>query len=179
MHAPSDVPLKAPSLSAFLAWLWPGAGHVYQGRRGKGMLFMVCILSIYVFGCLLGEGRVVYAAYNQSHKRWAMLGQFGVGLPYVWAVAQAVSKQQSDAPLFGVSWMYPPETIGEEQKDELSDWHYDLHGYFEMGTLYTVVAGLLNLLVVWDAFAGPAFPVPEHRATEDPDQPAADPDGGT
>jgi hypothetical protein len=32
-----------------------------------------------------------------------------------------------------------------------------------MGTLYTMVAGLLNLLAVYDAFAGPMIITPEMR----------------
>src|SRR5262245_54445208 len=32
-----DVELKDPPLAAFLAWLVPGLGHIYQGRTGKGV----------------------------------------------------------------------------------------------------------------------------------------------
>jgi len=39
------------------AWLVPGMGHFYQGRRGKGVLYLVCILGLYLFGFALGEGR--------------------------------------------------------------------------------------------------------------------------
>ena len=39
-----EVDLRHPGTAAFLAWLWPGAGHVYQGRYAKGALFMICIL---------------------------------------------------------------------------------------------------------------------------------------
>jgi len=39
--------------------------------------------------------------------------------------------------------------------DQLSAWHQRLGRFFEIGTLYTVLAGMLNLLVVYDAWAGP------------------------
>lgn len=39
--------------------------------------------------------------------------------------------------------------------DQLSAWHARLGRFFEIGTLYTVLAGMLNLLVVYDAWAGP------------------------
>lgn len=39
--------------------------------------------------------------------------------------------------------------------DQLSMWHERLGRWFDIGTLYTVLAGLLNMLVVYDAFAGP------------------------
>ncbi|MEM7313216.1 MAG: DUF6677 family protein, partial [Planctomycetota bacterium] len=61
---PVEVDLKNRPLAAFLAWLWPGAGHVYQGRYGKGMLFMVCILVTYFWGLALGDGHVVYASFR-------------------------------------------------------------------------------------------------------------------
>ncbi len=38
------VDLRNRYLAALLAWLIPGAGHLYQGRRTKGQLFFVCIL---------------------------------------------------------------------------------------------------------------------------------------
>ena len=39
-----EIDLKNPVIAAVLAWLWPGAGHMYQRRIGKGLLYMVCIL---------------------------------------------------------------------------------------------------------------------------------------
>ena len=32
-----------------------------------------------------------------------------------------------------------------------------LHRFFEFGTVYTMVAGLLNILVIYDAWGGPVF----------------------
>ena len=48
-YAPVEVDLKNPWLAALWAWLWPGAGHLYQGRYAKGVLFMVCILVTYFY----------------------------------------------------------------------------------------------------------------------------------
>jgi hypothetical protein len=44
--------------------------------------------------------------------------------------------------------------------DELSKWNYDQGEYFEIGTVFTVVAGLLNLLVIFDAYGGPLVIAP-------------------
>ena len=51
---PVQVNLKDQYWAAFLAWLIPGAGHIYQGRYAKGLLFMVCILSTFIYGLGLG-----------------------------------------------------------------------------------------------------------------------------
>ena len=49
-YDPVEIDLRNPLLAAVLAWLWPGAGHLYQRRYGKGALLMVCILITYFFG---------------------------------------------------------------------------------------------------------------------------------
>ena len=52
-----EIDLRNPVLAAVLAWVWPGLGHLYQRRYGKGVLYMVCILSTWFFGLALGEAR--------------------------------------------------------------------------------------------------------------------------
>ena len=47
------------------------------------------------------------------------------------------------------------------QPSELALWNVKLHPYFELGTVYTVIAGLLNLLVICDAYAGPLVIAPQ------------------
>ena len=84
-----EIDLKDPFLAAFLAWLIPGAGHWYQGRRHKAILFFVWILGTFVFGLYLGEGRVVYASWRDGDRRLPYLCQVGVGLPAMPALIQA------------------------------------------------------------------------------------------
>ena len=87
---PIEIELKDPSVAALLAWLWPGAGHVYQGRHGKAILFMACILGTYFFGLTLGGGRVVYASFKKEDRRLPYLCQVGVGLPALPALVQTI-----------------------------------------------------------------------------------------
>jgi hypothetical protein len=42
----------------------------------------------------------------------------------------------------------------------LSVWQRRLGRFFDIGTLYTMLAGLLNLLVIYDAWAGPMRQAP-------------------
>ena len=62
--APIDPPidLKNPVLAAVLAWLVPGLGHWYQGRRAKSVLFFVCIVGLFFYGVYLGGDSKTYAA---------------------------------------------------------------------------------------------------------------------
>lgn len=54
-----------------------------------------------------------------------------------------------NAPLHDNSEISEPTDL-ERANDELG-------GYFELGTLYTMVAGLLNVLAIYDALEGPAY----------------------
>lgn len=43
-------------LAFFLAYLIPGLGHYYLGRKGLGLFFFIGVLSVYVIGIGLGGG---------------------------------------------------------------------------------------------------------------------------
>ena len=154
---PIQVNLKNAALAAFLAWLVPGAGHLYQGRTAKGLLFMICILGTFFFGLWLGDGKVVYASWRPNDLRLAYLCQVGAGLPALPALVQARRVGMDLEPLFG-GRMAPPLLPDKNQGfDQLAEWHKTLNRFFELGTVYTMVAGLLNILAIYDALDGPAL----------------------
>lgn len=171
-----EIDLKDPALAAFLAWLLPGLGHWYQGRRHKAIIFFVCILGTFVYGLYLGEGRVVYASWRDNDHRLPYLCQVGVGLPALPALIQA----RRDKPIafpFCDDFMVPPQVTPEvgpgPKPDGLDRLHKRLHRYWELGTVYTMIAGLLNILAIYDAWGGPAYSIAETK--EDDDE---KPDGG-
>src|SRR5436190_3461408 len=129
-----EVELRNPALAALLAWLWPGAGHLYQGRTGKGLLFMICILSTWFFGLALAHGHGVYAS-NSTIARQLVFGcQLGVGLPATPALAQAAYLRNNPTPLWN-GFMAPPN----DHPDELSAWSLKYGALFDMSVLYTMV----------------------------------------
>ncbi len=178
-----EIDLKDPRVAAFLAWLIPGAGHIYQGRTGKGILFFVCIVGTFIYGMYIGGGRVVYASTadvfsRQFLDRWQYICQVGVGLPALPAIVQRARMREHKEP-FG-NFMRPPYDFPPLDQpnlmqspdlsdpnhvvtspDELSKWNYDLGEYFDIGTVFTVIAGLLNVLVIFDAYGGPLVIAPE------------------
>lgn len=174
-----EIELRDPPLAALLAWLVPGLGHMYQRRYGKGLLFMVCILGTYFFGLALGEGKVVYANWTPEDHRWQFVLQAGAGLPAAPAVVQYFAVRNWGEPIGGY-FMAPPKPSGhlhaasapEEIENTLPDWHKRLNLRFELGTLYCMVAGLLNILAIYDAAAGPALSEP----VNDPKEPPGDGD---
>lgn len=61
-------------------------------------------------------------------------------------------------------FMAPPAgPVRVDTVDTLGRWHFDYKHFFQMGTVYTMVAGLLNLLAIYDAFCGPAIITPRQR----------------
>lgn len=179
----AEVQLKDPLLAGALAWLLPGAGHWYQGRRSKAVLFFVCILGIFFYGLYLGEGRVVYASMRPEDRRFPYFCQVGAGLPALPALVQAYRVKNGKEPLTLGPWdrfMVPPSLTQHLDNDgvlvpatadgpkEIDDLQKRLNRYFELGTVYTMVAGLLNVLAIYDAWGGPAEPdMPARKEDED------------
>jgi hypothetical protein len=179
-QAPSEesleIDLRNPAWAAFWAWLWPGAGHLYQRRYAKGILFMVCILGTFFAGLTLGNGHVVYASWEKNDKRWQYFCQLGVGAAALPALLQRHRKQNDQEFLLG-GFMAPPRYVAQSdhprelERDELARWHLDLNSRFELGTLYTMIAGLLNVLAIYDALAGPVVTSSESPTNKPPPEP--------
>jgi hypothetical protein len=184
VHPPqieNTIVLKDPALAALLAWLIPGLGHLYQGRTAKGILFFICLMGTFTYGCYLGGSsekgwaRVVYVAWRDDDMRLAYLCQAGIGLPALPALIQANRARNGNEPWSG--FMAPPQPDGVNPDDPaaralkeqptLDALHFHLRGYFEIGTAYTMIAGLLNLLAVYDAWGGPVFLVESKKEDED------------
>ena len=67
-------------------------------------------------------------------------------------------KEPFAQPIIKDGLMAPPSgEIDLNNIDTLGAWHWELEHRFEIGTLFTIIAGVLNLLAVYDAFAGPAI----------------------
>jgi hypothetical protein len=151
-----EITLRNPKRAAFLAWLVPGLGHVYQGRVGKGILYAVCILSLYLVGFVMGEGKIVYWRWvnplnNPDKFPLYYLGQFFVGLPALPALIQASLKS-----FFGIE-NFLSGFMAEPPIRELNGLHPRLGKLVEIASMYTAVAGLLNVLAIYDAYEGPAY----------------------
>lgn len=178
--AAETIDLKDPALAAFLAWLVPGLGHWYQGRRAKAALYFVCIMGLFIYGLYLGGnqafgyGRAVYFSWRPGDQRLAYLCQVGVGLPALPALVQA-SRMSNQRKVWWGGFMAPPhpdQWAGPSEKDPNADQptagelHKQLARYFELASFFTMVAGLLNVLVIYDAWAGPVAAHPASKKEE-------------
>ena len=74
---------KNPFIAGLLAVLVPGAGHFYQGRMLKAVIYSVSILGLFIWGQKLGEGMVVYNLPDKGgafrHVALSYAAQLGTG----------------------------------------------------------------------------------------------------
>lgn len=79
--SPDGVAPTAP-LAAALAWLIPGAGHFYLGRRGRAAAYAVIVLAMAVVGCWM-EGRLDTIRDNDPLSIIATFASLGSGAIYL------------------------------------------------------------------------------------------------
>ena len=103
------------------AWAVPGAGHIWLGRRGKGLIFLAALTVMFAIG-LLSSGRLFPFDFSEPLVGLAAFADLGIGLPYFVAAALGLGAGQVRAVTY------------------------------EYGNAFLIVAGLLNLLVVIDAY---------------------------
>lgn len=91
------IELRNPALAAALAFLFPGAGHLYQRRYFKAAVYSICILGIYFWGCSLGEAKAVHFRWQDKpdpgqprQRTVGYLAQVGIGIPALPAVLQTM-----------------------------------------------------------------------------------------
>ena len=151
----TPVNLKKRTLAAVLGCLVPGLGQIYQGRVIKGLIFFVGILGLFVLGMALGDWKIVYWRWvnplqnSEKFYLW-FLAQLSTGIVAIPAVIQATLQYYEKDPIL---WGY----LAEPSQDVLNGLYPRLGKLVEMGTIYTEVAGLLNVLAIFDAYAGPAY----------------------
>ena len=167
---PPLPPVKLDVFAALLSYLVPGLGQVFQGRVGKGLLFFVGLYGLFFYGMAMGQWRNVWLPDTAGMPpleiagrhlpgvptavwyRPQFLGQFWMGTAAWPAVVQYRyhDPARKDGPIFKSFQREPTE-------DELNRLQRDGNKRWDLGWVYTVIAGVLNLLVIYDALAGPLF----------------------
>jgi uncharacterized protein DUF6677 len=108
-------------LLCLASWAIPGAGHLWLGRRSKGVIFLVALPLMFAIGLAI-KGRLFPFDLSEPLVGLAAIADVGIGLTYF--IASALG--------FGAG---------------------DVRAVtYEYGNAFLIVAGLLNLLVVIDAY---------------------------
>lgn len=109
------------ALVSIAAWLVPGAGHLWFGRRQKGIIFLVTLPLMFFTGIWL-QGRIFPFEPSEPLVALAAVANLGIGL--MWFVARTLD-------------------LGAGVVTAAT---------YEYGNTFMIVAGLLNFLVILDAF---------------------------
>jgi hypothetical protein len=81
--AAPGVPLTMMSvLAPAVGWLVPGAGHIIQGRWGRGLLLMVSICGLFVLGIAM-QGHVYKPNGGDLLDIVGFIGDIGAGALYI------------------------------------------------------------------------------------------------
>jgi len=105
-----------------LAYLVPGAGHLYLGRRARAITFFCIVVLMFLIGIAIdGDLYTIGQANGSLLRMLAALGSLGSGIIYWIATSMGVHGDVTSIT-------------------------------FEHGTAFTITAGLMNLLLVLDVF---------------------------
>ena len=116
-----EPPAGGLVLLCLAAWAVPGAGHLWQGRRTKGLIFLVALPLMFAIGLAI-SGRLFPFDLSEPLVGLAAIADVGIGIPYF--VANALG-------------------LGLGDVREVT---------YEYGNAFLIVSGLLNMLVVIDAY---------------------------
>jgi hypothetical protein len=110
------------ALACLLGWIVPGGGHLYLRRRGKGLVFLFCLLALFALGVAMESRLRLHLGFDDPLAFVVSLAQMALGGPYL--LARFLG-------------------FGEGQVTAVT---------YEYGVTFTAVAGLLNVLVILDAY---------------------------
>lgn len=181
-----DVDLRVPWLAGLLAWLVPGLGHWYQGRRAKAIIYAAAIWPILLAGLWMGSyweatpngdsarrllvARNVYWSWRSGDKRLYFVPQAAIGAVAIPAYLQAKSLSDGDGGVLATAFApprLPSESATRPNQPSSAEIAANLHSWLDVGTIFTVVAGLLNLLAIFDAAGGPVKPTEEEEEDDE------------
>ena len=134
-----NVVNSSPPVVALAGWALPGLGYWLIGQRGRAVACGVTIILVFLAGILIAGVRVVQApdmnapgnTFQRILQRPWFIGQVLTGP--IGISAAMISDKLANHP--------NPQIRQIEAKARLA----------EIGTLYTAVAGMLNLLTIIDA----------------------------
>jgi uncharacterized protein DUF6677 len=119
--AADRAPSINPTLVSIAAWIVPGAGHLWLGRRQKGLVFLVALPLMFATGLWL-NGRIFPFELAQPLVGLAAIAALGSGWPFFVAKLMGLGQGIVTA------------------------------ASYEYGNTFVIVAGLLNMLIVLDAY---------------------------
>jgi hypothetical protein len=88
-------------LLSLASWAIPGAGHLWLGRRAKGLIFLVALPLMFAIG-LAVHGRLFPFDARDPLVALAALADLGIGAPYF--IASALNAGRGDVTMVGYEY---------------------------------------------------------------------------
>lgn len=172
-----------PLIAGLLAWLIPGAGHLYLRRTARGLILFVCINGLFWTGIAIGGVFTV----DPPREKWWFSAQMCTGVSALGAWYRQNLERRRIAHDSGLEMTPPPDREWDDKERVLKDtsgkvalwqqaWMNAEHavGYSLVypaeivSRAYSGVAGMLNVLCIFDAimlallgrFGEPKGPMP-------------------
>jgi hypothetical protein len=196
---PPPVVREFSPLAGLLSYLVPGLGQIVQGRVGKGLLFLVCLYGLFFTGLAMGDWKNVYlpdptplpkvqlrirgigvdlddGPLKALAHRLHFAGQFWIGVaawPALYQYANYDPAKEAHPTLGDFQRAPRDPSVDRTDEDELNKKYTNSDKTPDLGWVYTVIAGVLNILVIYDAVAGPAFGVAAATTVPNPSEEVA------
>jgi TM2 domain-containing membrane protein YozV len=141
--APPAVERVSPWLPCFLAWLFPGLGHLYLGKRRRAIVFCLVVLAAFT----LGLGSSGCSSLIDGEQPLSYLATFdNLALGPLDVVGRLVT--------FGSLAYRLPLNPADPRRAVLSDRLRTRvrHVTYEYGNTFLLTAGLMNILLILDVF---------------------------
>ena len=133
-----------PVLPCFVAWLFPGAGHLLIGQRLSGLVFAGVVLTTFCTGLALG-GTVYARDPEQPLTNLALVANLGTGPLDVWARARTFGTLRYQIPDSLVDSATRDKVLSRQRKKIEKQSH-------TYGRTFLLTAGLMNLLLILDVY---------------------------
>jgi hypothetical protein len=143
-EAPAPVrPRVSPILPCLLAWVLPGLGHAWLGRRGRAAAFFLIVLATFALGLASG-GSASVVDRQQPLSFLATLDGLAMGPLDILARKLTLGEM-----VFAL-----PDAEGDPHRQALLGRIRERVkiATYEYGSTFLLTAGLMNILLILDAF---------------------------
>lgn len=136
--------------SIALGWLVPGAGHLLIGQRARGLVFMVTIHGLFAMGLLIAGIKAMNPADQPIWKYTQLVAGWPTLIANRLAAVQVNAEQQQMDDYGRAAAENPalnPDTYFKANPEVRPTYFPKVQ---DVGTVYCGIAGMLNLLVLFD-----------------------------
>ena len=143
-----------PAVALLLAWLVPGAGHLYIGRAKRGVIIFVVVAATFWSGVAMGGAMTV----DPNGDRWWFMADMLAGIHGLtgWRLSQNVYSKLRDQGKLTIE--APPPGVDPNLHVQMEIDHalkregvVLVYPAETVARAYSGVAGLLNLICMFDA----------------------------